>query len=668
MKKQRFLAILLSLVMVLAIIAGCAPAEQPPPPAPEPEPTPTPAPTPPPAPPDPPEVEAVFTPGTFTGVGIGWDNDVTVAVTFSETEIVSVEIVEHTETPGVSTPALVTVPNQIVEFQTLNVDATVGATVTRMGVIVAVQDAISQAGGNPADFMTAIDRGPIRPIEMEVDVVIVGAGGAGMAAAVAALDEGANVLLLERTAAVGGNTLAAGNGHGSWNAVMPEVFSTLEALPGQAEYLQRFLEMNPADFAPGFSEALVIAQNQIREYLAGDTTYQFDSIEFHIVQTYTGSIRYDLDGNRVHSLYDFVRIMVEGSPEAVEWMRSMGTEWGDELGEPIGAMWRRGMRGAVNNQVSWFEPLIAAVGRLGGEIMFNTRADSLIIENGDVVGVNATRIDGTPVTVRASSVVLATGGFAANTDMVVQYNNFFEGLTHIGSTNVLGAMGDGIVMAQEAGAGILHMGITQIMPIGFAADGTLALGTGGNVMYVGLDGRRFVNEGSERDILAAAAFGVGGTFFEIGRQQDDIVRGGRGQLRWVGDGTGRIFAADTLAELAAQLGIDPEALEEEVAQFNEFAENLYDPVFGRTIFHNTITGSYRARVLAPSAHYTNGGLTTNTDSQVLDTAGNPIPNLFAAGEVMGGIHGGNRLGGNAIPEAFVFGRIAGTQAAANAAG
>ena len=605
-----------------------------------------------------------FTPGTYRGVGMGWIGPITVEVVFSNTEILSVEVIEHRESPGVSYPAIDIVPAQIVAYQTLAVDAVVGATVTRMGILGAVMDAVNQAGVNPAALMTAIPRRPGQPVYREVDVVIIGGGGAGLSAAVIALDQGESVLLLEKTSALGGNTLAGGNGITNWNAIMPEWLGRTTAIPGQVDTLRAFLDMNPADFAPGFREALVILQGQIRTYLAGDTSMQFDSKELHIVQTYVGSIRIDMDDNRVHSIYEFVRVMVDQSPEAAQWMQSIGGQFQPALHEPLGAMWRRALRPATNNHVDFILPMLARVNALGGEIMLNTRAGRLIVEDGVVRGVTGTMTDGTPVTVRAGSVVLATGGYSANRPMVARYNNFWPNFNpNIGTTNVLAAMGDGIIMAQEAGAGVVHMGIPQLIPNGFATTGALSLSAGGrNVVFVDHSGRRFVNERDERDTVSAAAFRIGGTFFEIKRQADEVGN----QLRLVGDGTRRVFAADTLAELAVQIGVPPAVLEEEIARYNQFAAQAYDPDFGTSIFLNNITGPYMARYLAPSIHYTMGGLTTNLNAQVLHTNGNVIPNLFAAGEVMGGIHGGNRLGGNAVPEAMVFGRIAGMQATANA--
>lgn len=610
---------------------------------------------------------ALFTAGIFSGEADGWGSEpIVLDVEFSENEIIGIEVVSHSETPGISDGAFEQVPSQIIEHQTLMVDAVTGATMTTGGIIDAVKEAVIAADGDvDALMLETIDREAQDPIHLDVDVVVIGAGGAGMSAGISSLEHGADVLVLEKTSAVGGNTLAAGQGYLAWNAVQPERIELMDAVPGQTAALEAFLDMDPDTFADGFDKELITLQEQIREFLASeDTDRQFDSIELHMVQTYLGSIRYELDETRVYSNYDHTTLMVRNSLEAIEWIEEMGGRFKDELGEPIGAMWRRGARPYTNNQVDLFDPMLERISELGGEIMFNTKAEELLVENGVVIGVQATQVDGTPVTVHASSVIIATGGFAANREMVADFNNYWENFnTDIGTTNVSGALGEGIVMAQKIGADVTQMGITQLMPIGFAYNGVLATGHGRGSLYIDpASGRRFVDETAERDVIAEAAFSVGGTFFEIRRQEDQV----HNQLNFADDGTGRVYADDTLEGLAEQVGIDPDVLVEEVAKFNEFAENGYDEDFGRVLFDNDMTGPYMIRVLAPSTHYTNGGLLTTIDARVVGTDGEIIPNLFAAGEVMGGIHGGNRLGGNAVPEAFVFGRIAGEIAALNA--
>jgi len=671
MKMKTLLSILLVAALIGSIfLTGCTPTAdevvEPAPPA-DAEPAPT-----------EPESGVSFTPGTFRGESRGWGSlPIVLDVTFSETHITDIDVVSHSETPGLSDLAFSQVPAQIVEYQTLIVDAISGATLTRMGIISAVGEAVEAAGASMADLFVSVLPPPTPgdPITRDVDVVIVGAGGAGMTAALAAIAGGASdVLLVERTAAVGGNTLASGNGMTAWNAIMPERLAEMEAMggpAGQRARLEFYLNLDPATFAPGFDQRLISAQAQITEFLAGDDTAQFDSIDFFITQTYFHSRRTELDGTEVAASYDFVRIMVEESTPALEWIEGLGGQFEDRIGEAVGSMWRRAARPARNNQEDLFVPMLREMERVGGEIMFNTRIESLIYEGGQVVGVTGTKTCGTPVTINAGSVVLATGGFAPNLEMVRAYDNFWgqENLAMVtGTTNVDAAQGDGIRMAQEIGADVYQMGIAQLMQLGFAYDGVLATGHANYSFYVNSDGVRFVNETAARDTVCFAAFGVGGTFFEIRSNINEVWN----QVSLAGDGTGRIYTDETIEGLAQQVGLDPEVLRETFDRFVEFAQAGLDEDFGRTTFFRRDgelpieTGPWHIRVLRPSTHYTNGGLLVDTSTRVISTDGQPIPNLFAAGEIMSGVHGGNRLGGNAVAEAFAFGKIAGEMAAANA--
>ena len=665
MKKS--LALLLALLMVFALAVGCTPTPPPAPPTP---------PDPPPAD-DPPEVgEAVFTAGTYRAYASGWGVlPIVLDVTFSDYAVIAIEVVSHDETDGSSCPAFEQVPAQIIEHQVLMVDAVAGATMTRMGIIAAVADAAEQAGGMAA--LAGALPPPVAgdPIDREVDVVVVGGGGAGMTAAIAALENGASsVILVERNSAVGGNTLASGNGFTAWNAVIPERLEQMEAMggpEGQRNRLNFYLNLDPATFAAGFDQRLITLQGQIREFLDGDDTVQFDSIEFHMVQTYFHSRRTELDDTVVYANYDLVRTMVYNSPDAARWIEGLGGQFEERLGEAVGALWRRGLRPVRGNHQDLFVPMLTLYDQLGGEIMLNTRIESLIYEGGEVLGVRGAKTCGTPVTIHAGSVVLATGGFAANLEMVARYDNFWgaENVAMItGTTNIDAAQGDGILMAQAVGADVYQMGIAQLMQLGFAYNGVLATGHANYSFYVNTDGHRFINETAARDTVCFAAFSEGGTFFEIRSNINEVWN----QLALVGDGTGRIYSADTIEELAVQVGIDPDVLVETFERFVEFAREGRDEDFGRTTFFRRDgelpieTGPWHIRVLRPSTHYTNGGLRTDLTTRVLNTDGEPIPNLFAAGEVASGVHGGNRLGGNAIAEVFAFGRVAGEAAAANA--
>ena len=676
-KTARILALLLALMMAFAIVAGCGTPDtpEPPPPPPAADPPPPPPPDPPPPPPPEPEPEPLFTPGTYRAQASGWGIlPIVLDVTFSEDAVTSIVVVSHDETEGMSCPAFEQVPAQIIQHQVLMVDAVAGATLTRMGIIAAVADAAEQAGGMAGLAGALPAPTPGAPITREVDVVVVGGGGAGMTAAIAAIESGAsNVILVERNAAVGGNTLASGNGFTAWNAVVPEKLEIMEAMggpAGQRARLEFYLNLDPATFAPGFDQRLRTLQGQIREFLAGDDTVQFDSIEFHMVQTYFHSRRTELDETVVYANYDLVRIMVENSADGVRWITELGGQWEERLGEAVGAMWRRGVRPVRGNHQDMFAPMLNRYAQLGGELMLNTRIESLIFENGEVLGVVGAKTCGTPVRIYAGSTVLATGGFAGNLDMVARYDNFWgpENIARItGTTNIDAAVGDGILMAQAVGADVYQMGIAQLMQLGFNYNGVLATGHANYSFYVNTEGRRFINETAPRDTVCFAAFAQGGTFFEIRSNINEVWN----QLALVGDGTSRIYSADTIEELAMQVGIDPDVLVEEFERFVEFAREGRCEDFGRTTFFRRDgelpieTGPWHIRVLRPSTHYTNGGLLTDIHTRVINTDGEPIPNLFAAGEIAGGVHGGNRLGGNAIAEVFAFGRVSGEAAAAN---
>ena len=299
--------------------------------------------------------------------------------------------------------------------------------------------------------------------------------------------------------------------------------------------------------------------------------------------------------------------------------------------------------------------------------IFNTEAKSFILEDGRVVGVNAVKSDGTKVTLHANKgVVLATGGFAGNVEMVVEYNTYWPDLTlEAKSDNTATATGDGIRMAIEIGANTVGMGFAQMLPTCTALDGQAGKGVGSQ-LYVNKEGLRYVNETSERDVLVKAAQAqTGGVFYGVGdtkmynhRQQGEAK---------VADSVakGYAFVGDTLEEAAEKAGIDAQQLVKTVEAFNSYVENECDPDFGRYGFMGKVEeGPFMIVAMAPALHHTMGGVEINTEAQVIHTDGHAIAGLYAAGEVCGGIHAGNRLGGNAITDIIVFGRIAGANAAA----
>jgi fumarate reductase flavoprotein subunit len=338
---------------------------------------------------------------------------------------------------------------------------------------------------------------------------------------------------------------------------------------------------------------------------------------------------------------------------------TVGSSFRDTLSEPIGSLWLRS-NGPVNKLDDYFVKLAKYITDNGSEIMLETKGESLIVENGRVVGINCTMTDGTPVELRAEKgVVMATGGFGGNTPMVIEYNTYWPTLDpNILTTNVKTATGDGIVMGLDAGAALEGMGFAQMMPIGYADTGFLAFGGGSNVMYITQEGRRFVNEYAERDVISIGAFENGTLFYELKTLGTDPF-----PPSGTTEDTNVIFIAETLEEMADKLGCDADVLKEEVERYNGFVEAGHDDDFGKTSFTFKVESPYVARAMKPSIHHTMGGLKIDTSTRVLNESGQPIPGFYAAGEVTGGIHAGNRVGGNAIADIFVFGRIAGENAA-----
>lgn len=603
-----------------------------------------------------------YTAGTYTGTAKGRNGDITVEVTVTGDEITSVVVKEHQETEGIADPAIERIPQRIVEGQSLGIDAIAGATITGDAILEAVANALEQAGADVEALKAKkVEKTAGETVEKTADVIIVGGGGAGISAAAAAASEGKTVILIEKTAALGGNTLASG---GVWNAVNKDLDAATLSDDGRAATLKTYLEYDEALFEGEFLDAYKTLKQQITDYLADDTSHLFDSVEFHLIQSYLGGLREDLDGNSIHGDYELLNTLVSNSDATIQWLEeTAGSEFNDTLSEPIGSLWLRAQTPKNSKQVDLFDQPAAYVESNGGEIIYECTAEELIVEDGAVTGVNASMSDGTKVILHGNNgVILATGGFGANTEMVMQYDNYWGDNLYpeIGTTNVSATVGEGITMAQEAAdADVTGMEFTQLMPIGFASNGQLALGNGTNVMYVTPEGKRFVDEYAERDVISQAAFDNGGEhglFYEVGLRSNCAL--------WNDEDC---FEADTIEELAEMIGMDPAVFSAEVEKYNGFADAGKDDEFGKSVFTTKIEtkdgDKYAARAMRPSLHHTMGGLVIDNDCHVINKSGEVIKGLYAAGEVIGGIHAGNRLGGNAIADIYTFGRIAGTNAA-----
>ena len=600
-----------------------------------------------------------YTEGTYTATAQGNNGPVTVSVTFSADAITDVTVVEHSETAGLSDRPIAEIPAAIVENQSLAVDTVSGATNSSNAILTAVADCVAQAGGDvEALKAVAVEKAPVEDVEATYDVVVLGGGGAGLTASITAAQNGAKVILVEKAGSLGGNTLIAGQG---FNACDPERQANTEMSEALLGQLKSYLDLDPADFG-AFAEVLETVKGQINDYIASGSTTLFDSPELHMPHTYMGGKRTGLDGTVIEPDLELARTFATNALDALEWAESIGAQWNDTTSTILGAMWPRSHFLANGNVITI---LTDAAKANGVEIVTDTRANELIVGNGKVVGVKATTSAGANVTLHANSgVVLATGGFSANAPMVVEYNNYWPGLSDtMPSTNAPTITGDGIVMAKAVGADLVGMGFAQLMPSSHPVDGSLFSGIWGSAetqVFVNKEGKRYVNEYAERDVLSKAALEqTDGIFYIICDNKiakNDDVAGMEAK--------GNVVVADTLEELAEKLGIPADTFVETIERYNSFVDAQKDDDFGKPLFGEKIDEApFVATPRSPSLHHTMGGVKIDTNTHVISTEGNVIDGLYAAGEVTGGLHAGNRLGGNAMTDFLVFGRIAGENAA-----
>ncbi|MDI9521051.1 MAG: FAD-dependent oxidoreductase [Bacillota bacterium] len=595
---------------------------------------------------------------TFEGESKGYGGVLKVAVTIEEGKLTNIEVLESHETAGISDPAFAKVPEAIIEHQTVAVDTVTGCTLSSKALIEAVTAAWLASGAALEDISkeVVVEAGEKELETKTADVVIIGAGGSGMTAAVEVLRAGGSVLLVDKMPSIGGNTIAAGS---ALNAAGSDIQKTGTMAASSIEVIEDLLALEPKD------DNMKRWQENIRKeldaYIASGATYVFDTVDLHKLQTYVGG---DYVANT--ALLD---VFGDGAPGALEYLKELGMEWQPRITAAVGATWQRSHQpartfgGAGSDFVL---PQYEFVKANGGEIVLEHKAEELIMEDGRVVGVKGTANDGTPFEYRANkSVILATGGFGANVEMRQKYNKFWATLDeNVPTTNQPCATGDGIGMALAVGANLVGMEWIQIIPAG---DASLSASVA-NEMYINAEGNRFIAEDERRDVLSGAILKQTDTFcwkVSSGYSVDDIQGGidykGNKIVDLVTAGKG--YLGDTIEDLANQIGVDAANLQAAADAFNKAFKGEAEDPFGRKLFEYPMDkGPYYATRSYAKVHHTMGGVEINTNCEVLDTNGKPIPGLFACGEVTGGIHGGNRLGGNAIADIIVFGQIAGQNA------
>lgn len=607
-----------------------------------------------------------FTPGTFVGEGIGYDGPLTVEVTFSASAILEITLADHTETPGFYGWVEQYLIPEIIEHQTVNVDIISGVTMTSFGVLLAVRDAITQAGADPRDLMTPVERVPDEDIDLTADVIIVGGGGAGLTAAVTALEEGASVVLIEMQGFLGGNTLVAGGIYNAANPAKQELFQA-ERSTALDSLIIEAIEEDP--ISDEHAELIAIVRAEFEEYLASDRT-MFDSASWHALQTWRG-------GDMLADL-SLVRIMTGRSYETLAWLVGNGLELHTFVTHGAGSMYPRTHNAILPNGYGYIRAVVSGLENNPNYTqLLNTTGVSLIMDGDTVVGVNAIGRDGNTVTLMANNgVIMATGGFAGNVEMR-QYHSEGYFFDYLGPTlltsNLPGVTGHGIYMARDAGAVLVNMEQVQLLHINSPVSGGTydIMSSAMSAVFVNREGERFSREDGRRDVLSSDVLAqTDGMFYAIwsadfAPEPDlDVSLGGR-TLAWMLENErSNIVTADTIEELAELIGVPADTLVATIDQYNLYMDAGVPDSFGRASFPARLeTAPFYAYPRAPSAHHTMGGVVIDQYTRVLREDGSAIAGLYAAGEITGVLHGTNRLGANALVDIFVFGRIAGESAA-----
>jgi len=540
--------------------------------------------------------------GTFIGEADGKNGPIKVEVTIEKGEITGIEIIENHESDFTKT-TFDEILATIIAQNTADVDVITGATMTSEAIISAVSDALSKSGITLVAKQANAENTVFT--DTEADIVIIGAGGAGLTAAIEATKKGAKVIVVEKNSFMGGNTNYATGGMNAAN-------TKLQAEKGVVDSAELFYE---------------------------DT----------------------LKGG--HNLNDPVLLkkLTEESSNAIDWLTEIGaslTKLSRSGGQSVDRTHTTADGSPIGSYLmSVFEKNIID---LGIEVRLNTKATEIIAKDNQAAGIVVETNDGQTYSIHAKAVIIASGGFGANQELVVQYKPELEGF---GTTNHPGATGDAFYMLDALKVATVDMEQIQTHPTVVPVKNEMITEgvRGEGALLVNREAVRFINELETRDVVSKAILAQEGkTAFLI------LDSGVEERLASVSKykKMGLLTEGATIAELAEKLGLDPVVLEETVTSYNTYFKNQNDEAFGRRVLAGEIAkGPFYAVEVAPAIHHTMGGIKINDQAQVLNTSSEVVPGLFAAGEVTGGIHGGNRIGGNAVADIVVFGRIAGSSAA-----
>lgn len=553
---------------------------------------------------------AAMTDGTYTGEGKGRNGTITVEVTVKAGKLDAVKVVKHTETVGISDAAVADFPKAIVAAQSTAVDAVAGATMTSEGIRAAVAQAIQKAGGDPAQFATAVvkKKAAKKLVKENADIVVVGAGGSGISAAVKAETLGANVILIEKMPVIGGATaLNAGTLIATGSKYQREVMKETKDSPELA-----------------YKDIFTVGKNRNDPVLVKMVTERVGGVVDWLI--------YDMK--------------IPYGPAATQYPDHSANR----------------QLGVTGRSVNYLNLMREKFLGMGGKLMLQTRAQELIRDDaGKVVGVRATDKDGNTVELTSKAVILASGGYGAVKSMLPKEmsNYVFYGLDS--------ETGDGYKMATAIGAGTINLDLVKMYPQGVETvpgHGLAATASSTDTMkksgaiYVNKLGQRYVDENAALGVLTDMTVAQpdhiayivmdAKAWKEYVRKslEDKLVPNEETLMTWtkiVNNGRPVMAVSDNLAEAAKTMGVDAEGLAKTVARWNDMVKAGKDTDFNRKITGGLGEGPYYIVEQKVRYQTTLGGLKADADLRILDKAGKPIPGLYGAGCVVGGANGADSL-------------------------
>lgn len=578
---------------------------------------------------------------TYTGTaqGIG---EVSVTLTVKDGKITAAEVVGENETKGIGYEPCAdgTYADAIVAAQGVDFDSISGATVTSNAVKDATKKAMAAAGLIEAEDTTVADA--------ECDVVIVGAGGAGMTAALQAVDSGVNsVIIVEKGGSTGGNTSRA---TGGMNAAKTAYQDKNEWSDATTTAVEKTIATAKEKYGDKIGDLIATVEAQFEAYKANPTGY-FDSVELFALDTMVG-------GKCLNNL-DLVMTLTGNSAEAIDWLATKDAHL-TNVGSFGGASVKRIHRATTEDGkttpvgaylVKVLTADVEAEDKI--DLRTNTAATELVMEDGKAVGVKVKNENG-EYTIRAKAVILASGGFGADLDRVAALKPELAGFV---TTNAPTITGDGIDMAVAVGAATVDMDQIQIHPSVYTETATALITEGirgDGAILVNQEGKRFVNELETRDNVSAAELAQEGGYAYTILDQKMMDASSTYNSYFT---KGYAMQADSYEELAEKLGIDAEGLKASVEQYNADAaagtENAQVAAVPKRALD--AEGPYYGVRVEAANHMTKGGVVCNENAQVLNADDTVVPGLYAVGEVTW------QAGG--YSESVCFGKVAGAQAA-----